>query len=156
LAHFLGFLEAKPFFWSFEDGFDIFWGAHGLLLASPGLLRVGLGSVLGVFGGPFWLIFSFRRGLRSENFEMLENDDPLNEFVVFSRPQGLQNEIQIDPETRKSEQWGEREPESWEESDFERKSHISSILYAFQGGGPELRGGSQMMVTGWVLGLVNT
>ena len=92
--------------------FDIFWGAHGLLLASPGLLWVGFGGVLGVFGGAFWLIFSFRRGLRSENFEMLENDDPLNEFVVFSRRQGLQNEIQIDPETRKSEQWGEREPES--------------------------------------------
>ena len=67
---------------------------------------------MGVFGGAFWLIFFFRRGLRSENFEMLENDDLLNEFVVFSRPQGLQNEIQIDPETRKSEQWGEREPES--------------------------------------------
>ena len=88
--------------------FDIFWGAHGLLLASPGLLRVGLGSVLGVFGSPFWLIFSFRRGLRSENFEMLENDDPLNEFVVFSRPQGLQNEIQIEPETIKRAMGRER------------------------------------------------
>ena len=86
--------------------FDIFWGAHGLLLASPGLLWVGFGGVLGVFGGAFWLIFSFRRGLRSENFEMLENDDLLNEFAVFSRPQGLQNEIQIDPETIKREQWG--------------------------------------------------
>ena len=35
-----------------------------------------------------------------------------NEFAVVSRPQGLQNEIQIDPETIKREQWGEREPES--------------------------------------------
>ena len=26
--------------------FDIFWGAHGLLLASPGLLWVGFGGVL--------------------------------------------------------------------------------------------------------------
>ena len=92
--------------------FNIFWGAHGLLLASPGLLRVGLRSVLVVFGGPFWLIFSFRRGLGSEHFEMLENEDPLIEFAVFSRPQGLQDEIHIDPETIKREQWGEREPES--------------------------------------------
>ena len=92
--------------------FDIFWGAHGLLLASPGLLWVGFGGVLGAFGGAFWLIFSFRRGLRSEHFEMLENEDPLIEFAVFSRPQGLQDEIHIDPETIKREQWGEREPES--------------------------------------------
>ena len=67
---------------------------------------------MGVFGGPFWLIFSFRRGLRSEHFEMLENDDPLIEFAVFWRPQGLQDEIHIDPETIKREHWGEREPES--------------------------------------------
>ena len=38
--------------------FDIFWGAHGLLSAFPGLLRVGFGGVLNVFGGAFWLIFS--------------------------------------------------------------------------------------------------
>ena len=103
--------------------FDIFWGAHGLLLASPGLLRVGLGSVLGVFGGPFWLIFSFRRGLPSENFEMLENDDPLYEYAVLSRPQGLQNEIQIDPETIKREQ----RREGWrpeKRATLEEKSHI--------------------------------
>ena len=60
----------------------------------------------------FWLIFSFRRALRSEHFEMLENDDRLIEFAVFSRPQGLQDEIHIDPKTIKREQWGEREPES--------------------------------------------
>ena len=90
--------------------FDIFWGAHGLLLASPGLLWVGFGGVLGAFGGAFGLIFSFRRGLGSEHFEMLENEDtltenedPLIEFAVFSRPQGLQDEIHIDPETIKRE-----------------------------------------------------
>ena len=65
--------------------FDIFWGAHGLLLASPGLLWVGFGGVLGVF---VVFLLLFRRGLRSENFETLENDDSLNE-------------IQIDPETIK-------------------------------------------------------
>ena len=74
------------------------------------------GSAWGVFGVSlevlFWLMFSFRRGLRSEHFEMLENEDPLIEFAVFSRPQGLQDEIHIDPETIKREQWGEREPES--------------------------------------------
>ena len=88
-----------------------------------------------VFGGPFWLIFSFRRGLRSEHFEMLENEDHLIEFAVFSRPQGLQDEIHIDPETIKREQWREKGPDSREESDFGGKSRISSILYAFQGGG---------------------
>ena len=92
--------------------FDIFWGAHGLLLASPGLLWVGFGGVLGAFGGAFWLIFFFRRGLRQENFEMLVNHDLLIEFAVVSRPQGLQDEIHIDPKTIKREQWGEREPES--------------------------------------------
>ena len=43
---------------------------------------------------------------------MLINNDLLIEFAVFSRPQGLQDEIHIDPETIKREQWGEREPES--------------------------------------------
>ena len=91
--------------------FDIFWGTHGLRLASPGLLWVGFGGVWGVFGGAFWLMFSFRRGLRSEHFEMLVNNDPLIEFAVFSRPQGLQDEIHIDPETIKREQWRERAAE---------------------------------------------
>ena len=114
--------------------FDIFWGAHGLLLASPGLIWVGFGGCFGCLWRCFWLIFFFRRGLRSENFEMLDNDDPLNAFAVFSRPQGLQNEVNIDPETIKSEQWGEKEPESREENDFGGKSNISSIPYGFQGG----------------------
>ena len=74
-------------------------------MASPELLWVG-------FEGVFWLIFVFRRGLRKENIEMLVNADLLVEFAVFSRPQGLQDEIHIDPETIKREQWGEREPES--------------------------------------------
>ena len=77
--------------------FHIFWGAHGLLLASPGLLWVGFGGVLGVSGSAFWLILFFRRVLQSENFKMLENDDPLHEIALFSRPQGFQSEIQIDP-----------------------------------------------------------
>ena len=92
--------------------FGTFWGAHGLLLASPELLWVGFEGVLGVSAGVFSLIFFFRRGLRQENFEMLVNNDLLIEFAVVSRPQGLQDEIHIDPETIKREQWGEREPES--------------------------------------------
>ena len=57
--------------------FDIFWGAHGLLLGSPGFLCVGFGAVLGVSGGALWNMFFFQRGSRSENFEMLENDGAL-------------------------------------------------------------------------------
>ena len=59
--------------------FDVFRGAPGLLLGSPGLLWVGFGGALGVSGDVFWMIFLAQRGLRSENCEMLENDDPLNE-----------------------------------------------------------------------------
>ena len=50
---------------------------------------------MGAFGGAFGLIFSFRRGLGSEHFEMLENEDPLIEIAVFSRPQGLQEAEKI-------------------------------------------------------------
>ena len=52
--------------------------------------------------------FLFPERASKRKLRMLENDDPLNEFVVFSRPQGLQNEIQIDPEMI-NESSGERE-----------------------------------------------
>ena len=37
--------------------FDVFRGAPGLLLGSPGLLWVGFEGVLSVSGGIFWIIF---------------------------------------------------------------------------------------------------
>ena len=58
---------------------DVFRGAPGPLLGSPGLLWVAFGGALGVSGGVFLMIFLVRRGLRSENGEMLDFDDPLNE-----------------------------------------------------------------------------
>ena len=54
----------------------------------------------------------------------------LHEFAVLSRPQGLQNEVNIEPETIEREKWREKGPESREESDFEGKSHMSSMLYS--------------------------
>ena len=112
----------------------VFWASLKVLLAFPELLWIGFEGVLGVSGGAFWLIFFFRRGLRQENFEMLVNNDLLIEFAVVSKPQGLQDEIHIDPETIKRELWRERGPESGEESDFGGKSRISLMLHAFQGG----------------------
>ena len=62
---------------------DVFRGAPGPLLASPGLLWVAFGGALGVSGGVFLMIFLVRRGLRSENGEMLENDDHYCTLAVF-------------------------------------------------------------------------
>ena len=58
---------------------DVFRGAPGSLLASPGLLWVAFGGALGVSGSVLFMFFLVRRGLRSENGEMLDFDDPLNE-----------------------------------------------------------------------------
>ncbi len=113
--------------------FDIF-GAHRLLLASPGLLWVGFGAVVGVSGGAFWLILFFRRRLRSENFKMFENDDILNEIAVCSRPQGLQNEIQIDPETIKREQWKERGRRAEKRATLQGKVAYPRYCMRFRGG----------------------
>ena len=103
-------------------------------MGSLGLLWVGFGGALGVSGGVFWIIFLAQSGLRSENCEMLENYDPLNGIAMFLRPQGLQNEVQIDPKTKKREERREKGRENRGESDFGGKSRRSSKLYAFRGG----------------------
>ena len=82
------------------------------LQGAPGVLGGVFLEALEVSRGAFWMIFLVLGGTGSENGEKLENDDPLHEFVVLSRPKGLQNEIQIDPETIKREQWTERGPKS--------------------------------------------
>ena len=43
------------------------------------------------------MILGTQGGVRSENSEKLEFDDPLNENAMFLRSQGLQNEVQIVP-----------------------------------------------------------
>ena len=78
-----------------------------------------------------------QRGVLSDNGENLDFDDPLNEIARFLRSQGLQNEVQIEPKTRKREERREKGRENREGTSFGGKSRRSSKLSAFQGE-PEL------------------
>ena len=62
-------------------------------------------------------------GVRSENGDKLEFDDPLNEIAMFSRPQGSQNELKLvakRPERRKKSREDanreQRREQKWQES----------------------------------------
>ena len=58
------------------------------------------------------MMFVLSGGVRRENSEKLEFDDPLNENACFLRSQGLQNEVKIVPkraeETKKSRERTEK------------------------------------------------
>ena len=43
------------------------------------------------------MVFVSPGGVRRENGDKLEFDDPLNEIAMFSRPQGSQNELKLVP-----------------------------------------------------------
>ena len=43
------------------------------------------------------MVFVPPGGVRRENGDKLEFDDPLNEIAMFSRPQGSQNELKLVP-----------------------------------------------------------
>ena len=59
------------------------------LQSSPGVLWVVFWEALGVSWGAFLVIFLAQGGSRSENDEMLDNDDPFMRFAMFLDSQGL-------------------------------------------------------------------
>ena len=67
------------------------WGSPGALLSAPGLLWDTFWDAWGCDFELFGMIFVLPGGVRGENSEELEVDDPLHEHVVFWRSQGLQN-----------------------------------------------------------------
>ena len=54
----------------------------------------------------FWMILLVQRSVRSENGDMLDFDDPLNEFAMFLRARGLQQEVEIVQKNRTKKQKG--------------------------------------------------
>ena len=74
--------------------------------------------------------FGTQGGVRSENSEKLEFDDPLNENAMFLRSQGLQNEAKMVPKRakkrKKSREEGKREQRS-------AKRALESVLGALWG-----------------------
>ena len=73
--------------------------------------------------GRFWLVFVPPGGVRRENGDKLEFDDPLNEIAIFSRPQGSHNELKLVPKrperrkkSREDANREQRREEKWQES----------------------------------------
>ena len=81
-----------------EGGLGVSMDVPRALQSSLGLLWGVCWEALGVSWGAFFAMFLVQGGIRSENDEMLENDDPLNEFAMFLEPKGLQNETKMVPE----------------------------------------------------------
>ena len=77
--------------------------ASRALPSSPGVLWGVFWEALGVSWVAFWVIFLAQGGIRSENDEMLENDDPYGTFAMFSTSRGLRNEAKMLPETQFSD-----------------------------------------------------
>ena len=81
------------------------WGvsmdASRALPSSPGVLWGVFWEALGVSWEAFLLIFLVQGGIRSENDEMLENDDPVMRFAMFLESQGLQHETKWSQKSRK-------------------------------------------------------
>ena len=76
------------------------------------------------------MILGTQGGVQSENSEQLEFADPLNEHVMFLRPQGFQNEVKIVPKR------AERRKKSREEAKREQRSAkraLESVLGALWG-----------------------
>ena len=91
--------------WRPEGPIGTLWGrslgALGSLLGAPGSLW---GEVLGALGDPgdgFWMIFWVRGACQCKNTKNLELDDHLHGFAMFLGSQGLGNEVEMVPETRK-------------------------------------------------------
>ena len=72
--------------------------ASRVLPSCPGMLWGVFWEALGVSWEAFLVILLLQGGIRSENDEMLENDDPLNGFALFLETQGLQNGTKMVPE----------------------------------------------------------
>ena len=61
------------------------------------------------------MVFVSQSGVRHENSEKLESDDPLNEHAMFLKSQGFQNEVKIVPKQ------AERRNKSREEAKREQR-----------------------------------
>ena len=57
------------------------WGSPGTVPSAPGLLWGSFGGAWGQHSGRFWMVFVAPGGVRRENSEKLEFDDPLNEIA---------------------------------------------------------------------------
>ncbi len=71
----------------------------------------------------FWMVFVPPGGVRRENGDKLEFDDPLNEIAMFSRPQGSRNELKLVPKgaerrkkSREDANREQRREQKWQES----------------------------------------
>ena len=58
-------------------------------------------GALGDPGDGFWMIFWVRGACQCKNTKNLELDDPLHGVAMFLGSQGLGNEVEMVPETRK-------------------------------------------------------
>ena len=97
------------------------WGSPGTVPSAPGLLWGCFGSAWGQHLECFWMVFVAPGGVRRENGDKLEFDDPLNEIVMFSRPQASQNELKLVPKR------AERRKESREDANREQRRHESAF-----------------------------
>ena len=105
-------------------------GSPGAFPSASGLLW---GSFWGARGGHlerFCLIFVSPGGVRSENSEKLEFDDPLNENAMLLRPQGLQNDAKMVP---KRPERRKRRREEAKRGQRSAKSALESVLGALWG-----------------------
>ena len=71
----------------------------------------------------FWMVFVPPGGVRRENGDKLEFDDPLNEIAMFSRPQASRNELKLVPKrperrkkSREDANREQRREQKWQES----------------------------------------
>ena len=69
------------------------------------------------------MVFVSPGGVRRENGDKLEFDDPLNEIAMFSRPQASQNELKLFPKrperrkkSREDANSEQRREQQWQES----------------------------------------
>ena len=114
----------------------------GLSLGAPGLLWETYWGACGSHLEHLWLMFVSPGGVRSENSEKLEFDDPLNENGMFLKPQGFQHKTKIVPKlanrTKKSREEAKREQRvPWEPSKpaWGRLHAISSAAGGGRSGG---------------------
>ena len=78
-------------------------GHSRALQGAPGVLGGVFLEALEVSRGAFWMIFLALGDTGSENGEMLESDDRLNENAMFRGSQGPQNETKMAPEEQRRE-----------------------------------------------------
>ena len=78
-----------------ENGVEVSVDASRTLQGAPGVLDAVFLEALGVSWVAFWMSLLVYGGTGSENDEMLENDDPLNENARFLVSRGPHNETKM-------------------------------------------------------------